>query len=59
MSEVWPASMPKCTQFGAYAQPVCSCKDEWPIHREAPALAEQSVEQEILITGIKVSHLLG
>ena len=31
-----------------------ACKDEWPIHREAPSFAEQSVEQEILITGIKV-----
>ena len=31
-----------------------ACKDEWPIHREAPTFAEQSVEQEILITGIKV-----
>ena len=34
---------------------VCAdTKDVWPIHREAPAFDEQSVEQEILVTGIKV-----
>lgn len=26
----------------------------WSIHREAPAFTEQSTEQEILATGIKV-----
>ncbi|GAK34709.1 ATP synthase subunit beta [Iodidimonas nitroreducens] len=29
-----------------------------PIHREAPSFAEQSTEQEILVTGIKVVDLL-
>lgn len=27
-----------------------------PIHREAPAFVEQATEQEILVTGIKVSY---
>lgn len=27
-----------------------------PIHREAPSFVEQSTEQEILVTGIKVLH---
>jgi len=26
----------------------------WPIHREAPPFTEQSTEQEVLVTGIKV-----
>lgn len=34
-------------------------KAHWPIHREAPAFIEQSTEQEILTTGIKVKALLG
>eukprot|EP00798_Chlamydomonas_sp_ICE-L_P027129 gene27129-2358_t len=34
------------------------CSDTWSIHREAPAFSEQSTEQEILITGIKVVDLL-
>lgn len=29
-----------------------------PIHREAPAFVEQATEQEILVTGIKVSYQL-
>lgn len=29
-----------------------------PIHREAPAFVEQATEQEILVTGIKVSYPL-
>src|SRR3546814_16534894 len=29
-----------------------------PIHREAPAFAEQSTEAEMLVTGIKVADLL-
>jgi F-type H+/Na+-transporting ATPase subunit beta len=33
-------------------------KDYFPIHRQAPAFVEQSVETEILITGIKVIDLL-
>jgi len=32
--------------------------DNWSIHREAPEFIEQSTEQEILITGIKVVDLL-
>jgi len=32
--------------------------DNWSIHREAPAFTEQSTEQEILVTGIKVVDLL-
>lgn len=32
--------------------------DFWSIHREAPDFTEQSTEQEILITGIKVVDLL-
>ncbi len=33
-------------------------KMELPIHREAPAFVDQSTEQEILVTGIKVVDLL-
>ena len=33
-------------------------KHHWPIHREAPAFVEQSTEQEILVTGIKVCRPL-
>ncbi len=29
-------------------------EDNWSIHREAPPFVEQSTEQEILVTGIKV-----
>jgi F0F1-type ATP synthase beta subunit len=41
-------------------EPVDECgpieaKELWPIHREAPTFAEQGTEQEILVTGIKVS----
>nr|6RD4_X Chain X, ATP synthase subunit beta [Polytomella sp. Pringsheim 198.80]6RD4_Y Chain Y, ATP synthase subunit beta [Polytomella sp. Pringsheim 198.80]6RD4_Z Chain Z, ATP synthase subunit beta [Polytomella sp. Pringsheim 198.80]6RD9_X Chain X, ATP synthase subunit beta [Polytomella sp. Pringsheim 198.80]6RD9_Y Chain Y, ATP synthase subunit beta [Polytomella sp. Pringsheim 198.80]6RD9_Z Chain Z, ATP synthase subunit beta [Polytomella sp. Pringsheim 198.80]6RDB_X Chain X, ATP synthase subunit be len=32
--------------------------DIWSIHREAPEFTEQSTEQEILVTGIKVVDLL-
>lgn len=32
--------------------------DLWSIHREAPEFIEQSTEQEILVTGIKVVDLL-
>ncbi|GAQ92517.1 F0F1-type ATP synthase beta subunit [Klebsormidium nitens] len=32
--------------------------DTLPIHREAPSFAEQSTEQEVLVTGIKVVDLL-
>jgi len=32
--------------------------DNWSIHREAPEFTEQSTEQEILVTGIKVVDLL-
>ncbi len=35
-----------------------NAKMKLPIHREAPAFVEQSTEQEILITGIKVVDLL-
>lgn len=31
--------------------------DLWSIHREAPEFVEQSTEQEILVTGIKVQTL--
>lgn len=31
-------------------------KAHWAIHRDAPPFVEQSTEQEILTTGIKVSH---
>uniref|UniRef100_A0A7S3R8N1 ATP synthase subunit beta n=2 Tax=Eukaryota TaxID=2759 RepID=A0A7S3R8N1_DUNTE len=34
------------------------CNETWSIHREAPAFVEQSTEQEILVTGIKVVDLL-
>ena len=33
-------------------------KENWPIHRPAPAFTEQSTETEILVTGIKVVDLL-
>ncbi len=33
-------------------------KQRWPIHRDAPAFAEQATETEQLITGIKVVDLL-
>ena len=36
----------------------CDAKATAPIHAEAPAFAEQSTEQEILVTGIKVVDLL-
>jgi F-type H+-transporting ATPase subunit beta len=44
-------------------EPVDECgpinaKHHWPIHREAPPFVEQSTEQEILVTGIKVVDLL-
>jgi len=32
------------------------CADTWSIHREAPEFTEQSTEQEILATGIKVGN---
>jgi len=32
--------------------------DLWSIHREAPEFVEQSTDQEILVTGIKVVDLL-
>jgi len=35
-----------------------NAKKTYPIHREAPAYTEQSTEQEILVTGIKVVDLL-
>jgi F-type H+-transporting ATPase subunit beta len=35
-----------------------NAKHHWPIHREAPPFVEQSTEQEILVTGIKVVDLL-
>jgi len=34
------------------------CAETWSIHREAPEFTEQSTEQEILATGIKVVDLL-
>ncbi len=34
--------------------PVAEAKHFLPIHREAPPFVEQSTEQEILVTGIKV-----
>lgn len=44
-------------------EPVDECgpiesDDLWSIHREAPEFTEQSTEQEILVTGIKVVDLL-
>eukprot|EP00192_Tetraselmis_astigmatica_P006497 CAMPEP_0117662392 /NCGR_PEP_ID=MMETSP0804-20121206/8030_1 /TAXON_ID=1074897 /ORGANISM="Tetraselmis astigmatica, Strain CCMP880" /LENGTH=530 /DNA_ID=CAMNT_0005469291 /DNA_START=65 /DNA_END=1657 /DNA_ORIENTATION=- len=44
-------------------EPVDECgpivsKVSLPIHREAPSFAEQSTEQEVLVTGIKVVDLL-
>jgi len=33
-------------------------KENWPIHRSAPAYVEQSTETEVLVTGIKVVDLL-
>ncbi|MBQ90848.1 MAG: F0F1 ATP synthase subunit beta [Acidimicrobiaceae bacterium] len=33
-------------------------KEQWPIHRPAPTLEDQSTEQEMLETGIKVIDLL-
>ncbi|MSP06836.1 MAG: F0F1 ATP synthase subunit beta [Candidatus Fonsibacter sp.] len=33
-------------------------KENWPIHRPAPAYVEQSTETEVLVTGIKVVDLL-
>ena len=40
-------------------EPVDECgpiegDDVWAIHRDAPAFVEQSVDQEIVVTGIKV-----
>ncbi|MFA4995378.1 MAG: F0F1 ATP synthase subunit beta [Bdellovibrionales bacterium] len=36
----------------------CKTKMKLPIHREAPAFVDQSTEQQILVTGIKVVDLL-
>jgi len=33
-------------------------KEHWPIHRSSPSLEDQSVQTEILVTGIKVVDLL-
>jgi F-type H+/Na+-transporting ATPase subunit beta len=33
-------------------------KENWPIHRSAPAFVDQSTETEVLVTGIKVVDLL-
>ena len=38
--------------------PAVKTKQSWPIHREAPAFAEQATESEQLVTGIKVVDLL-
>lgn len=35
-----------------------NAKVHWPIHRKSPPLTEQSVKNEILVTGIKVIDLL-
>jgi len=34
------------------------CDTKYPIHREAPAFADQGITEEILVTGIKVVDLL-
>jgi len=34
------------------------CTDRYPIHRDAPAFADQGISEEILVTGIKVVDLL-
>jgi len=34
------------------------CKQRYPIHREAPAFADQGITEEVLVTGIKVVDLL-
>jgi len=34
------------------------CEHKYPIHREAPAFADQGIHEEVLITGIKVVDLL-
>lgn len=34
------------------------CEEKYPIHREAPAFADQGIHEEVLITGIKVVDLL-
>jgi len=34
------------------------CKKKYPIHREAPAFADQGITEEVLVTGIKVVDLL-
>jgi len=34
------------------------CSDKYPIHRDAPAFADQGISEEILVTGIKVVDLL-
>ena len=38
--------------------PDVKTKTQWPIHREAPAFADQATETEQLVTGIKVVDLL-
>ena len=37
---------------------LADAKHHWPIHREAPPFVEQSTEQEVLVTGIKVCPVL-
>ena len=39
-------------------KPVVESSDEWEIHREAPAFADQDTGTEVLVTGIKVIDLL-
>jgi F-type H+-transporting ATPase subunit beta len=34
------------------------CETRYPIHREAPAFADQGITEEVLVTGIKVVDLL-
>ena len=39
-------------------KPAVESSDEWEIHREAPAFADQDTGTEVLVTGIKVIDLL-
>lgn len=45
----------RCWRRVAHGDACCAdAKHHLPIHREAPPFVEQSTEQEILVTGIKV-----
>ncbi len=47
----------RCFVFADCHVAFADSKHHWAIHRDAPPFVEQSTEQEILVTGIKVRLL--